>query len=141
MIMMGWYFPMIAGAISYTKTELQNRRVPELMIIPLFECLFLSMNQHKEDRFIMKLIPFMLIFAGIGLKNAYNALKNLKKLRSILLVFFLFTNLAYFGYSGLIDKRGAMDVMDYLRGQQADIKSIVLFTECHRTPFYAFLHK
>ncbi len=37
---------------------------------------------------------------------------------------------------------GAISVMDYLRSDRDNIKSIAFYTECHQTPgFYSMTHK
>jgi len=121
----------------------QKRRMTEPLILILFEVLFLSTNPHKEDRFLMKLLPFFLIYVGIGIysqRSTQNKEKPKPKLLSWRFVVF-FGNLAYFVYAALIDKRGAIDVMDYLRDHSDSIKGLSLLTECHRTPYYSFLHK
>lgn len=140
MITLGWVFCFFMGAAIYTTKYLKEKKVPELVIYIAFESMFLSINPHKEDRFLMKLLPLMFILIGIGLETFYSVLKN-KRVRSFLLGFFILVNLLYFGYSSLLDKRGAMDIMDHLRRESKDIKSLILFTECHRTPFYSFIHK
>lgn len=140
LITLGWFPPFITGAIEYIKTSLGDKEIPELAIYIAFESLFLSINPHKEDRFLMKLMPFMFIFIGLGVFKMYQSLSE-KKIWKPLLLFFIGLNLAYFGYSSLIDKRGAIDVMDHLRGHNNEIDSVVFFTECHRTPYYSHIHK
>jgi len=87
----------------------------------------------------MKLLPLMFILIGLGMQTLYTVITN-KRFRSFIFGFFIFVNLMYFGYSSLLDKRGAMDIMDHLR-KEDDIKSLILFTECHRTPLYSSIHK
>ncbi len=117
----------------------------EPFILILFEVLFLSTNPHKEDRFLMKLLPFMLIYIGIALANLKDTQptrnKTFKKRRNILVFMFLFGNWSYFLYSSLIDKRGAIDSMNYLRSHSDSVDKLLMLTECHRTPFYSYIHR
>ena len=80
------------GAYSYTTKYLKEKKAPELVIYIAFESMFLSINPHKEDRFLMKLLPLMFILIGIGLETFYSILKN-KKVRSFLLGFFILVQL------------------------------------------------
>jgi len=140
MITLGWAVFFFMGAATYTTNKLKKKQAPELVIYIAFESLFLSINPHKEDRFLMKLLPLMFIMIGLGIQTFYAALKN-RKLRSSLFFFCIFVNLIFFGYSSLLDKRGAIDIMDHLRREGQDLKSLILFTECHRTPLYSSIHK
>jgi len=89
----------------------------------------------------MKLFPYFLMYIGIGTQSAYYSLKKKGSLFKVLLFIFIFGNLAYFEYAALIDKRGAMDSMNYLRSYPKPIQHLLLLTECHRTPYYSYLHK
>lgn len=104
----------------------------------LFESLFLSLKAHKEDRFLMKLFPFILIYIGIG---ANYLLKNMPKKAYKILKIIAIINGFYFFYSALIDKRGAIDSLNYVRNDARDGDKMFMFTECHRTPFYAYIHR
>jgi len=140
LITLGWLPFFILGAIYYTFHSLKKKQIPELTIYIIFESLFLSINPHKEDRFLMKLLPFMFILIGIGVRIGFRKFKGNKWLY-IVLKFGIAFNLLYFGYSSLVDKRGAMDLMEDLRVKSDSIKDIIFFTECHRTPYYSILHK
>lgn len=140
LITLGWLPFFILGAIYYTIKSLKEKQIPELTICIIFESLFLSINPHKEDRFLMKLLPFIFILTGFGIKISYSKLRNNKYFPHIL-KFLLAINLLYFAYSSLIDKRGAMKIMDDLRIQNKNVKDIFFFTECHRTPYYSIIHK
>jgi phosphatidylinositol glycan class B len=128
--------------IGVYKDIKERRNLLEPLGLIVFEVLFLSTNPHKEDRFLMKLFPFLLMFVGIGLSHFnYKYHKAIKKSKLILLFVFVFGNIIYFEYAALLDKRGAIDSMDYLRQNIDSVKSLELLTECHRTPFYSYLHR
>lgn len=140
MMMLGWIFFLIWGSKAYITQNLKQRKIPEIIIYIVFECLLYSVNPHKEDRFILKIVPFFLILIGLGVREFhYSGLT--KKTKRIILRMLIFLNLFFFAYSGLIDKRGAIDVMDYIRKHSNEVEGLVLFTECHRTPYYSHIHR
>ena len=135
LILLTWY-PFFLAGIYYA---FKKGCLREQFLLIFFETLVLSINPHKEDRFLMKVIPFTIYLAGIGLKNLYVSSKEKIK-TSVVLKVLIFINLFFFIYSGMIDKRGSIDVMHHLREHGKEIKSLYMLTECHRTPYYAMIH-
>jgi phosphatidylinositol glycan class B len=123
--------------------DLKNKReLLEPLGLIVFEVLFLSTNPHKEDRFLMKLFPFLLMFVGVGLLHFNTKYTKANKVSKLIALFvFILGNIFYFDYAALIDKRGAIDSMDYVRNHINSVTTFDLLTECHRTPFYSYLHK
>jgi len=98
-----------------------------------------SLFAHKEWRFLLPLLPFLLITAAKG----YKLLKLSSFTRSLFLAFIVFSNLSLGFYAIQRHQRGVIDVIDYLRTSfdNGRVSGILFSMPCHSTPFYGYLHR
>ena len=119
-------------------------------ILPLFCCLWtvmiFSFNPHKEYRFILPILPILLIYCGLGLFYIFNKYGN--KVMKYILFIILTTN----GFAALYlctwHQHAPISVLNYLSNDiYTNVKienyndiNIEFILSCHSTPFYSYLH-
>ena len=59
-IMKGFYPFMLIGMFKYFK----GRNSPDLVYITAFYILFFSLIGHKENRFLLPILPFLFLLTG-----------------------------------------------------------------------------
>jgi len=97
----------------------------------------LSLNKHKEDRFMLPAFPIMVLLATYCSHNLLNM-----KLRQIVLVTGPIVNfILLYLYGYVIDD--ALNCMDYIREEvhQNRVSSLYFFMPCHTIPYLSFIHK
>lgn len=141
-----WYFSQAIPLILFTATPVAiygvwkggNKR-SDLAWMCAFATGFLSLQGHKEFRFLFPLLAPMLVYVGKGLVG----LKKKTLARTI--VFIFLTNLMMAIYFGMIHKRGVVAVILWLRSQvyapSTNEMGILFLMPCHSTPYYSHIHK
>jgi len=127
-----------------------------------------SLLSHKEFRFLMGLLPFVMHVCGCTLhqlldipssevtvagtskhdSQSNNGLSRTSKdehvrWKTFVLVCLISTNLPIALYTGLIHQRGTIDVMTFLYAEaqkpvSKDLMSVLFLMPCHSTPFYRY---
>ena len=64
-IMKGFYPFTLIGAYKY----FQGRNSPDLVYLTGFYILFFSLIGHKENRFLLPILPFLFLLTGFSLKD------------------------------------------------------------------------
>ncbi len=99
----------------------------------------MSLLAHKEERFMMPILPYLILMAGYALTNLKRAAP---KLGLGLLIFVVITQLLFLGVWNNTYRVGSLPVMDELRTIPEDeLRSVYFITDCHATPFYSHLHR
>lgn len=93
-----------------------------------------SLSPHKEFRFLMPIVPLLLIL----ISQSFSLVSSSKIRRLVLFV--AITQAIPAIYFTHIHQRGVIDVMDYLR-RDVNVKSVGFLMPCHSTPFHERLRK
>ncbi|KAJ3323239.1 hypothetical protein HDV06_002006 [Boothiomyces sp. JEL0866] len=150
-----WYFtqgiPLVVFTFLpfaiYGVSKLRSFEKKNIFYMCIFVCLALSLQAHKEFRFLMPILPPMMVYAGRGLHYIQKSDKRLSRggpksmlIRS--LFFIISTNLLIGYYFSRYHKSGVLQVAKYLRHQayKGRVKSVLFLMPCHSTPFYSHMH-
>uniref|UniRef100_K7MK99 Mannosyltransferase n=2 Tax=Glycine subgen. Soja TaxID=1462606 RepID=K7MK99_SOYBN len=116
---------------------------------------FYSLLGHKEFRFVLPVLPIVLMFSVYSLAMIedpgyaqYKGNKSSKKhtrfppKMGAAILFLLATNIRMALYMSLVHRRGPEDVMNHLAREalHGKVKSILFLMPCHATPYYSMLH-
>eukprot|EP01017_Pseudomicrothorax_dubius_P048195 TRINITY_DN8728_c0_g1_i4.p1 TRINITY_DN8728_c0_g1~~TRINITY_DN8728_c0_g1_i4.p1 ORF type:complete len:423 (-),score=64.53 TRINITY_DN8728_c0_g1_i4:125-1393(-) len=143
-----WFFPaglpyIIFGYIPLFLTGifgfLRRERQWDLLGYFLGALAFLSINAHKEERFLVPFFPIVLFLIVYGVH--YLCAKRKFGVVRLLLFIGAFLNLVLASYSIFLFKRGSLDVMHHVRDNLKSHDSLYIFASCHQTPFHAFIHR
>ncbi|XP_038718835.1 GPI mannosyltransferase 3 isoform X2 [Tripterygium wilfordii] len=114
-----------------------------------------SLLGHKEFRFVLPVLPLVLMFSGYSLAVMERSSAPDGKRRRFLKIpakwppkmqfaifFLLATNIPMALYMSLVHQRGTEDVMNYLSKEARNerVKSVLFLMPCHATPYYSSLH-
>lgn len=106
---------------------------------------FNSLLPHKETRFALPAMPFLMMMAGQGYQvfSGMNGAGWIRWLRRAYITFLLISNLLVGFYFARYHQSGVMWVMDYLREEidAGRAKGILFLMPCHSTPYYGYLHR
>ena len=150
-----WYFTQAIPLVLFTSLpfcligirEITSIHKRQPFIMCLVIALVLSLQGHKEFRFLLPLLAPMQLYAGRGLLLVQKAdllagRTGLKSYFSLSLAFLFSTNLLLGLYFSRFHKRGVVEVVHFLRNQayQGNVTSILFLMPCHSTPFYSHVH-
>ncbi|CAD8091906.1 unnamed protein product [Paramecium primaurelia] len=136
-VQLGWVISFIIGIYSYIKKGIFSAQPLRLMYYMIFTILMLSLSAHKEDRFLLPLFPIIIYFICLGLE--YLDKIKWKKIKKIIILLAVISNISFFILMNTYQDVGALKTMSILR--QRNATEVQFFTQCHRTPFYSFIHK
>ena len=122
------YFPMLI--IGVYKSYYRDIDLAMFNMIG-FTIFFLSLSPHKEYRFLLPVIPFMLIYVAKGYTWFVSKWSNFIKLAILIQCIAL-------AYIGFIHQSAPLTTMDVLR--QENPTSVYFWINCHGTPYYSHLH-
>ncbi|RDD45763.1 GPI mannosyltransferase 3 [Trichoplax sp. H2] len=135
--------PFIGGVL---KSGVRQRF---LIWIILWDILIHSCLSHKEFRFILSILPFVLCFCGSYLSIMWKV-KDATVTRNRhsfwwFFTFLLTTNIAAAAYTSRIHQKGTIDAIHHIRSigerHNTDRFSVMFLMPCHSTPFYCYIHK
>ncbi|EDV26594.1 uncharacterized protein TRIADDRAFT_54751 [Trichoplax adhaerens] len=135
--------PFIGGVL---KSDVRQRF---LIWIILWDILIHSCLSHKEFRFILSILPFVLCFCGSYLSIMWKV-KDATVTRNRhsfwwFFTFLLTTNIAAAAYTSRIHQKGTIDAIHHIRTiserHNTDRFSVMFLMPCHSTPFYCYIHK
>uniref|UniRef100_A0A8D0L3I9 Mannosyltransferase n=1 Tax=Sphenodon punctatus TaxID=8508 RepID=A0A8D0L3I9_SPHPU len=114
------------------------KRYHIFLVVVVWTVLVYSTLSHKEFRFIYPVLPFCMVFCGYSVKQ-------LKTWKKSALSFLLLSKLLPALYTGLIHKRGPLDVMVHIQqlcnnSSSQSWVSVFVMMPCHSTPFYSYVH-
>ena len=115
---MGSFIFLVDGIKQFIK----NKEY-EILSVGTFVLVILSLGKHKEDRYLFNKDRFMLPVYPILLSFCAKGMIELRKLKKIMFLA-VFTNLLYLFFITNFDKTAALDVMDYLRNDAKELKSV-----------------
>lgn len=129
------YMPLVIGGVIYAP----KKYLLAAMGWYIFVFSFIS---HKEFRFLLPILPVMLIYAGyfMDMLNARRAKGSRSLLSHPLFVLLVVANLGMAMYFSTLHQRGTTDVMWYIQ-QNSNVNDVMFLMPCHSTPFYAYVHK
>ncbi|GJT64865.1 GPI mannosyltransferase 3 [Tanacetum coccineum] len=166
-----WYFTqgftvMIFTFLPFMVVGIIQSKNWKLSGLILWVLALYSVLGHKEFRFVLPVLPIALAFSGYSLamlSRQYSSGKKIKKTTTTrtkstwrtkaAVLFLLATNLPMAIYMSMVHQvlssggktrwRGTEDVMNYLakEAHHGNVKSILLLTPCHATPYYSTLHQ
>ncbi|RNF17908.1 GPI alpha-mannosyltransferase III [Trypanosoma conorhini] len=94
-----------------------------------------SLISHKENRFILPVMPFFFVVTAFVLARWYDKSRAVRGLHRA----FIVVNVTLALVGGFVHRRGALDAMSDLRsGPRVDRVDIV--APCYTTPGYSFVH-
>ncbi|XP_072968817.1 mannosyltransferase APTG1 [Typha angustifolia] len=112
-----------------------------------------SVLGHKEFRFVLPVLPIVLMFSGYCLaamsrsdlsdeKRSRGSRSRHKRRVQLAILLLIMSNVPMALYMSLVHQRGTEDVMYYLskEAQEGRVKSILFLMPCHSTPYYSTLH-
>ena len=137
----GLLYPFaIYGLIMFTKRYFKTK----LMVITTtfaFNLVLYSFTEHKEPRFILQILPYIIMFGGYGFCDLY---QNYKKIRRVLgMVFWVILWFSFVLYaSRLAGRPHAYKVHDRFASIHNPAKPVNygIFTECFMAPHDILLH-
>ena len=155
-----WYFtealPAIltpSGLLLFLHTVYRHPHHPltrSVLPLVLTSLLVYSSNAHKEYRFILPILPLLMLFCGLSLSSLPSTWTGIWAARKPHLLLYLALNLVAFLYFGLIHQAGTISVVHLLstelstrqtaRGSGAPPLSVHFWMPCHSTPLYSYLH-
>ena len=94
----------------------------------------MSILAHKEFRFLLVILPFLLIIPAYGFYKFPTAY------RFKVFYFCLILNFGVTFWEERNYRSGSLDLMDYVRNNE-EIKDLYLFDSHHSFPFYSHVHR
>lgn len=114
-----------------------------LLAPALFYTAVLSANGHKEFRFLLPVLPLLLVACGLVLRDLREKLVREQKQSAwklLLLVVFL-PQILMGVYFATIHQRGTTDVMYYIHNEAPKNSTVIFLMPCHSTPYHAYAHR
>lgn len=151
--MSSWHFhltqslPMMMGTMLplVVVTILSEQYSAWILQFLVGSVVFNSLLPHKETRFVLPAMPFLMMMAGQGYRvlSGANGSGWIKCLRRAYVVVLLVSNLAVGFYFARYHQSGVTRVMDYVRTEvdEGRAKGVYFIMPCHSTPFYGYLHR
>ncbi|KAF8469068.1 Alg9-like mannosyltransferase family-domain-containing protein [Kalaharituber pfeilii] len=98
--------------------------------------LIYSLIPHKELRFLYPLLPIFLLLTASSLHNVSRISPSTRKK---LVVFLIALNVPIAWYTTQVHQRGVIDVVNWLRRDQENWRSVGFLMPCHSTPWMSSL--
>eukprot|EP01016_Furgasonia_blochmanni_P035169 TRINITY_DN3869_c0_g1_i4.p1 TRINITY_DN3869_c0_g1~~TRINITY_DN3869_c0_g1_i4.p1 ORF type:complete len:450 (-),score=23.30 TRINITY_DN3869_c0_g1_i4:117-1466(-) len=110
------------------------------IIALVWSLLVLSFLKHKEERFILFVFPFLVLWIVIGFKALVESALS-SRLKKIYLWVAIIFNVLLCTYVDYFHQRGVFATMQYLRSDWGQLQAVQFLTECHSHPGIALFHK
>lgn len=108
----------------------------QFSVVTIATILAYSLIKHKEVRFIYPLLPMLIILTASSL---HNSIRISPAARKKLVFSLLAANLPIAYYFTQMHQRGVVDVVNYLRHDQNNWRSVGFLMPCHSTPWMTSL--
>ena len=128
---------MIVGTYQYTKM-CQNKNIsPEMVYMCVFYIAFFSLIGHKENRFLLPILPFLFLMTGYSLARV-----SQKWSRSLSWLLWIFTgwNCLNFTARQCFHHR-FWDALDYITNYGDSPPHSLYSMHRFETPYYSWLHQ
>jgi len=127
---------MILGTYKYTVHSWNKKKTPDLMYISVFYIFFFSLIGHKENRFLLPILPFLFLMTGYSIPLL---VKKYGKCVRIVFWIYILVEAFFFMMRSSFHHR-FYDVMEYVTNQSEPPHSMY---SMHRfeTPYYSWLHQ
>ncbi|KAJ3338399.1 hypothetical protein HDU93_009564 [Gonapodya sp. JEL0774] len=161
-----WYFlqsvPVVLGtlvvpfALGLGDSLASRPHSKVLLWTALWTVGLLSLLTHKEDRFLLPVLPIFLVFVGATLsrldESSFKASLDAPNPGSFLsrpritflsgICFLAVTNISLALYANFIHQRGVVDAVIYIRREVLKDPETSVFwaMPCHSTPYYSHVH-
>ena len=150
-----WYFTQGLPVVLLTMLPLtiwgwictKEQQKRHLFSMCVWTVMVLSIQSHKEFRFLMPLVPVLLIYAGHGLANIEKSDKEARRTqwRSYtwrIVATVLATNAIASFYLSRVHQSGVVGVVEWLRKETSvgRVQDVLFLMPCHSTPFYSHVH-
>lgn len=152
-----WYFSQGLPLVLFTSlpfclyggvTRFKHSYKQQLFSLSIFTILILSLQAHKEFRFLLPLVAPMQIFAGrqlhfIAREDCKRGRIGSKSRLTQYLALIIITNCIMGFYFSRVHKRGVVHAVEWLREQayaNQNVTDILFLMPCHSTPFYSHIH-
>ena len=158
-----WYLTQGMPTVLFTMVPflligLKYRATGSVLLYPCMVMLAsLSLIPHKEFRFLLPIMPTLMIFVGSGAEHASLLMLKRKSRGSrgsagfLLLGVVVASQIMIAIYTSCVHQRGVISVMHDLRSRlaslppsqamAADAGAVHFLMPCHSTPFYSHLHR
>jgi phosphatidylinositol glycan class B len=115
----------------------------KLLSLILWYLLVFSVIAHKEFRFLMPILPLLMLYSGYFFSFWETLTSRYKtKLFSILTFLLILLNFPMAFYFMTIHQRGTIEVMFRLQEEARHSNiSVHFLMPCHSTPYYAYIHR
>lgn len=116
---------------------------PVPLVVILMVCIgfviAFSLQAHKEFRFMLPIVPFLIIFSAIGWDQHAN--KHMKS-AMIAIVAMTITSVMMTAYFSMVHQRGTVDAVRYLSDAASAGASgtVLMALPCHSYPFQSVIH-
>jgi phosphatidylinositol glycan class B len=129
------YLPLVIGGAAYSPKKF-------LLAAAGWYIFVFSFISHKEFRFLLPILPVMLIYAGyfMDMLNTRRPKGSRSLLSHPLFMLLLLANLGMALYFSTLHQRGTTDVMWYIQ-QNPNVGEVMFLMPCHSTPYYAYVHR
>jgi phosphatidylinositol glycan class B len=129
------YLPLVIGGAAYSPKKF-------LLAAAGWYIFVFSFISHKEFRFLLPILPVMLIYAGyfMDMLNTRRPKGSRSLLSHPLFMLLLLANLGMALYFSTLHQRGTTDVMWYIQ-QNPNVSEVMFLMPCHSTPYYAYVHR
>lgn len=136
-----WYFtgaaPVLLGLVLPLFPYGVYLAPSRLALFPVaLTTIVLSLNPHKEFRFLLPILPITLYFVAFAVNHLVLRYRKLNVLLATIMILSLVTGC----YLATIHQRGPLSLMHYLT-KDKDLQSLLLLMPCHSTPLYSHLHQ
>ncbi|KAK6462561.1 GPI mannosyltransferase 3 [Scheffersomyces coipomensis] len=108
--------------------------------VSIFVTIGFSLIEHKEFRFIYPLQPMFLILCSYSVKQFMQIKTIATTIRKGIIYLIIIINILITIFFSQIHERGAIDVIDYLKNDSNNVKSMGFLTPCHSTPWQSHIH-
>ncbi|ESL12172.1 GPI anchor biosynthesis protein [Trypanosoma rangeli SC58] len=130
-------FTLVAPLVMYLDktSRVVKWHMLGLICIILWTIFCYSLIPHKENRFILPVMPIAFVVIAFVLVRWYDKSRVVRGLHRVFLVF----NLILLLMGAYVHRRGALDVMSELR-HGPNIDRVDIIARCYITPGYSFVH-
>lgn len=132
---------------SISQLDSTNARI-SLLRIPLSYTILHSFSEHKEFRFLLPILPLLVVLAGHSMAQLVDTIPTRRKPLAVQIVFIacILLNFPHLLYLGIVHQRGPIASTQYLADEistripREEPINIHFLMSCHSAPLYSHLH-
>lgn len=111
-----------------------------LFFVSSFYVIFHSLLAHKEQRFLLPILPFLSLYSGHFFSTLSRSLGSLPSRWKAFLCLLLFTDLVVLIYTLTVHQRGPYAVVSFLVSQSKDDIRPTFLVPCYSVPEFSYFH-